>query len=137
MDPLSIIASATTLASAALEISVQIKALARSPLKIAKLSRDLQQFREELDILKRNARHPRFRPAFQDGEPYLISLLSNAQKHLDDLSLTLNTVTSKDGRDVEGNRLALFLCERKCRGHHLQLSDSLVKLRRLQQLHYM
>jgi hypothetical protein len=129
MDPLSITVAIPTLATTVLKVSVQLRDIKQAPLKIAKLRRDIQQFRHEVDILARQCRHPRIARHLPVEE--VVQILSEAQRDLNAVSSTLQSVT---GRGEQLNRLTLYRCERRCGQHRTQLGDSLERLRRLNAL---
>ena len=132
MDPLSITVAIPTLAATLLKVSAEIQSVAKAPVKVAKLRRDVQQFSYEVDILSRQLRHPRISRHLP--REHVEQVLSEAQRHLNALSSTLEGIRTKSEQSREANRLAQFRVERKCRDHHLQLAESIDKLLRLKEL---
>jgi hypothetical protein len=129
MDPLSIGFAVVHVAKLATQLTLLMKKIVKAHAQVAKLLRDVQQFRHELDILARQVKHPQLLPHLP--KDYIEQVLSDAEKALENLLLTLQKVSIEDGENLKVHKLSWVFYERRCREHHIRLAECLGKLKSL------
>src|SRR5271163_119522 len=129
MDPLSIGFAVVHVAKLATQLTLLIKKVVKAHAEVARLLRDVQQFRRELDILARLVRHPQFLPHLP--KDYVEQVLSDGEKALENLLLNLQKVSIEDGENLKVHKLSWIFHESRCREHHLRLAECLGRLKSL------
>jgi hypothetical protein len=132
MDPLSVTVATTALIATMGAVARYIRQLHQIPFHVARILRDVQQFRIELELLSRQLRNPQIATYLR--RDHVEPMLADTQSTVGELHGILERLISENGTQLEVRRFAWLRFEKRCQELQLRLAENLERLMRLNHL---
>jgi hypothetical protein len=129
MDPLSISVAITALIATIHKLATYVEHLGQAPAHFARLHRDVQGLKYELEILHPQLKNPRVSKHLPVD--YVAHVLEAARTTIEELDATLWRCWGESGDGLELKKFRWLKCERKCEQLRLRLEGDMKRLRRL------